>query len=146
MSLAVPPRHSLCTGHGVVFFGLRENPFHVTPDPRFLVMTDQMRRTLAELTYVIVAVNEDRVVRHERCDRRHVACDARILKLFLKFARFFGLCARARDNCSDDEHGKREPRPHHPTVSGIIQRLGSPLEDEGNIGENVACGPKQHGR
>jgi general secretion pathway protein A len=35
------------------FFGLRENPFHVTPDPRFLVVTDQMRRTLAELTYAI---------------------------------------------------------------------------------------------
>jgi general secretion pathway protein A len=35
------------------FFGLRENPFNVTPDPRFLVLTDHMRRTLAELTYAI---------------------------------------------------------------------------------------------
>lgn len=37
------------------FFGLRENPFHVTPDPRFLVLTDHMRRTLAELTYAVEA-------------------------------------------------------------------------------------------
>jgi general secretion pathway protein A len=35
------------------FFGLRENPFNGTPDPRFLVPTDNMRRTLAELTHAI---------------------------------------------------------------------------------------------
>jgi general secretion pathway protein A len=35
------------------FFGLRENPFNGTPDPRFLVPTDNMRRTLAELAHAI---------------------------------------------------------------------------------------------
>jgi general secretion pathway protein A len=35
------------------FFGLRENPFNVNPDPRFLYLTPQTRRALSELTYGI---------------------------------------------------------------------------------------------
>jgi len=35
------------------FFGLRDNPFNVNPDPRFLYFTPQTQRALAELTYGI---------------------------------------------------------------------------------------------
>jgi general secretion pathway protein A len=35
------------------FFGLRENPFNVNPDPRFLYLTLQTQRALDELTYGI---------------------------------------------------------------------------------------------
>jgi general secretion pathway protein A len=35
------------------FFGLRENPFKINPDPRFLFVTDQARATSAELAYAI---------------------------------------------------------------------------------------------
>jgi general secretion pathway protein A len=35
------------------FFGLRENPFKINPDPRFLFVTDQTRATSAELAYAI---------------------------------------------------------------------------------------------
>jgi len=35
------------------FFGLRENPFKINPDPRFLFVTDQARATSAELAYGI---------------------------------------------------------------------------------------------
>ena len=35
------------------FFGLRENPFNVNPDPRFLYLTPQTREALDELTYGI---------------------------------------------------------------------------------------------
>jgi type II secretory pathway predicted ATPase ExeA len=35
------------------FFGLRENPFKINPDPRFLFVTDQARATSDELTYAI---------------------------------------------------------------------------------------------
>ncbi len=35
------------------FFGLRENPFNVNPDPRFLYLTPQTQEALAELTYGI---------------------------------------------------------------------------------------------
>src|ERR1700682_3729153 len=35
------------------FFGLRENPFKLHPDPRFLVVTDQARATSDELTYAV---------------------------------------------------------------------------------------------
>ena len=35
------------------FFGLRENPFKINPDPRFLFITDQARATAAELVYAI---------------------------------------------------------------------------------------------
>jgi general secretion pathway protein A len=37
------------------FFGLRENPFNVNPDPRYLVLTRQIRESLDELTYGIQA-------------------------------------------------------------------------------------------
>jgi general secretion pathway protein A len=37
------------------FFGLRENPFNVNPDPRFLFLTPQTREALDELTYGIQA-------------------------------------------------------------------------------------------
>jgi general secretion pathway protein A len=33
------------------FFGLRENPFNVNPDPRFLYMTPQIQEALEQLTY-----------------------------------------------------------------------------------------------
>ena len=33
------------------FFGLRENPFNVNPDPRYLYMTPQIQEALAGLTY-----------------------------------------------------------------------------------------------
>jgi len=33
------------------FFGLRENPFNVNPDPRYLVLTQDAREPLACLTY-----------------------------------------------------------------------------------------------
>jgi general secretion pathway protein A len=36
-------------------FGLRENPFNVNPDPRFLILTRQVRESLDELTYGIKA-------------------------------------------------------------------------------------------
>jgi general secretion pathway protein A len=35
------------------FFGLRENPFNVNPDPRFLYLTLQTQKALDELTYGI---------------------------------------------------------------------------------------------
>src|ERR1700730_18722307 len=35
------------------FFGLRENPFKINPDPRFLFVTDQARTTGDELAYAI---------------------------------------------------------------------------------------------
>src|SRR5216684_2761875 len=35
------------------FFGLRENPFNVNPDPRFLYFTPQTQKALDELTYGI---------------------------------------------------------------------------------------------
>jgi general secretion pathway protein A len=35
------------------FFGLRENPFKINPDPRFLFVTDQARATGDELAYAI---------------------------------------------------------------------------------------------
>ena len=37
------------------FFGLRENPFNVNPDPRFLFLTPQTQEALDELTYGIQA-------------------------------------------------------------------------------------------
>src|SRR5882762_9498760 len=35
------------------FFGLRENPFKINPDPRFLYATDQTRAASDELAYAI---------------------------------------------------------------------------------------------
>jgi general secretion pathway protein A len=35
------------------FFGLRENPFKINPDPRFLFVTDEARATSEELAYAI---------------------------------------------------------------------------------------------
>jgi len=35
------------------FFGLRENPFNVSPDPRYLFFTQQVEETLSSLTYGI---------------------------------------------------------------------------------------------
>ena len=35
------------------FFGLRENPFKINPDPRFLFMTDQARAASEELAYAV---------------------------------------------------------------------------------------------
>ncbi|MGA8269672.1 MAG: AAA family ATPase, partial [Candidatus Acidiferrales bacterium] len=35
------------------FFGLRESPFNVNPDPRYLYMTKQTQEALAGLTYGI---------------------------------------------------------------------------------------------
>jgi type II secretory pathway predicted ATPase ExeA len=37
------------------FFGLRENPFNVTPDPRYLYMTQHAQEALACLTYGVQA-------------------------------------------------------------------------------------------
>jgi|HubBroStandDraft_6_1064221.scaffolds.fasta_scaffold05481_7 general secretion pathway protein A len=37
------------------FFGLRENPFNLNPDPRYLFLTPQTREALDELTYGIQA-------------------------------------------------------------------------------------------
>ena len=37
------------------FFGLRENPFNVNPDPRYLFLTPQAQEALGELTYGIQA-------------------------------------------------------------------------------------------
>ncbi len=37
------------------FFGLRENPFKINPDPRFLFATDEARATAAELAYAVRA-------------------------------------------------------------------------------------------
>src|SRR6476646_5103968 len=37
------------------FFGLRERPFDITPNPRFLVMTDGHREALSNLEYAIAA-------------------------------------------------------------------------------------------
>jgi type II secretory pathway predicted ATPase ExeA len=35
------------------FFGLRENPFKINPDPRFLYTTQQTQATSADLVYAI---------------------------------------------------------------------------------------------
>ncbi|HKS72408.1 MAG TPA: AAA family ATPase, partial [Terriglobales bacterium] len=35
------------------FFGLRESPFNVNPDPRYLFLTRQIQEALASLTYGI---------------------------------------------------------------------------------------------
>src|SRR5678815_2119990 len=37
------------------FFGLRERPFDLTPNPRFLVMTDGHREALSNLEYAIAS-------------------------------------------------------------------------------------------
>ena len=37
------------------FFGLRKAPFHLTPDPEFLYLTEQHREALAGLAYAILA-------------------------------------------------------------------------------------------
>src|SRR5579872_6718165 len=37
------------------FLGLRENPFNITPDPRFLVQTGNVRQVFADLTHAIHA-------------------------------------------------------------------------------------------
>ncbi|MBZ5581445.1 MAG: hypothetical protein LAQ30_04425, partial [Acidobacteriia bacterium] len=37
------------------FFGLRKNPFRLTPDPEFLYVTPQHREALAGFTYAILA-------------------------------------------------------------------------------------------
>src|SRR5215510_11286055 len=37
------------------FFGLRERPFDLTPNPRFLVMTDGHREALSNLEYAITS-------------------------------------------------------------------------------------------
>ncbi|MBZ5617702.1 MAG: AAA family ATPase [Acidobacteriia bacterium] len=36
-------------------FGLREDPFNTTPDPRFLFLTQQHRKALAGLTYAVLS-------------------------------------------------------------------------------------------
>ena len=36
-------------------FGLRKDPFRVTPDPSFLFLTDQHREALSGLTFAILA-------------------------------------------------------------------------------------------
>src|ERR1700751_263613 len=35
------------------FFGLKENPFRVNPDPRYLFLTEQIEETLSALMYGI---------------------------------------------------------------------------------------------
>jgi general secretion pathway protein A len=37
------------------FFGLKENPFNTTPDPKFLFLTPQHRKALAGLTYAMLS-------------------------------------------------------------------------------------------
>lgn len=37
------------------FFGFRERPFDLTPDPRFLVLTDSHREVLSNLEYAVVS-------------------------------------------------------------------------------------------
>lgn len=37
------------------FLGLRENPFNITPDPRFLVQTGNVRQVFADLTHAVHA-------------------------------------------------------------------------------------------
>jgi general secretion pathway protein A len=39
------------------FYGLKEKPFEITPDPRFLYMSEQHREAYAHLTY---ALNESK--------------------------------------------------------------------------------------
>src|ERR1700758_4345793 len=35
------------------FFGLKENPFNVSPDPKYLFLTEQVEETLSSLMYGI---------------------------------------------------------------------------------------------
>src|SRR4030067_740513 len=35
------------------FYNLRENPFEITPDPRFLYLSENHREALAHLTYAV---------------------------------------------------------------------------------------------
>src|SRR6476660_5389718 len=53
------PRHGPCTMGGksmyAEFFGLRELPFNITPDPRFLYLNDCYQEALAALAYGIDA-------------------------------------------------------------------------------------------
>ncbi len=35
------------------FYGLKEKPFEITPDPRFLYMSEQHREAYAHLTYAL---------------------------------------------------------------------------------------------
>ena len=37
------------------FFGLCKSPFNMTPDPRFLYLTNQHRESLAGLSYAVLA-------------------------------------------------------------------------------------------
>ena len=39
----------------LTFFGLREQPFGVTPDPRFLYLSEVHKEALASLSYAIEA-------------------------------------------------------------------------------------------
>jgi general secretion pathway protein A len=52
---AAPNEHFGGATHGSLhsFSGLRENPFNATPDRRFLVLTENVRRKLDELAYAV---------------------------------------------------------------------------------------------
>jgi len=52
-TLYLPPFLSPMSNTIFEFFGLRENPFKINPDPRFLFATDQSRAAADELTYGI---------------------------------------------------------------------------------------------
>ena len=47
------------------FYGFKEKPFEITPDPRFLDLSDHQKEALAHLTY---AVTERRGVTVATCD------------------------------------------------------------------------------
>ena len=50
---AEPRREGLDENMYQKFFGLRESPFNVNPDPRYLYLTKQIQEALAGLTYGI---------------------------------------------------------------------------------------------
>jgi general secretion pathway protein A len=50
---ALPTKNKTMYQHMFHFFDLRENPFHVSPDPRFFFSTPRHNRTLAELSFGI---------------------------------------------------------------------------------------------
>src|SRR5260370_20045216 len=51
----VIPTSSAVPDHFIVMtFGLRKNPFSMTPDPAFLFLTEQHREALVSLTYALL--------------------------------------------------------------------------------------------
>ena len=57
------------------FFGLRQLPFNLTPDPAFLYLPPKHRDALAGMTYAVLERKGFVVLSGAKCDGRHAASD-----------------------------------------------------------------------